>query len=360
MSGFVVDLQVTRADRGGDPFRLDVAFDSPPGVTIVFGPSGAGKSTLLLAILGALQPLGGRIEVGGRLLFDARDGLDLPLRRRRVGMVFQDPLLFPNLDVLRNVTFGLKGPDQAARAGALLGQVGAASLARRRPEGLSGGERQRVALARALAAQPRALLLDEPFSALDAGAREELGRLLLDLQRRHEIPFLHVTHDPAEALRLGDHLVMLDQGRVVRDGSPTDVITRPGSLAAARAVGTENLFTGTVLAHAETDGLSRVEIGGAEVCVGLLGEPAGSSVALGLRAEDVLLSLEPLHQTSARNVLPGTVLELRDRGPAVELLVATPAPMRVLVTPVSVRELKLAPDRRVWLLIKASAFHRLT
>jgi molybdate transport system ATP-binding protein len=124
-------------------------------------------------------------------------------------------------------------------------------------------------------------------------------------------------------------------------------------------VGTANLYTGTVTGHIPADGLTRIDLGGTEVCVVLLDEPEGSTVALGLRAEDVLLSLEPLHQTSARNVLPGIVRELRDRGPAVELLVETPAPFRVMVTPVSVRELDLAPGREVWLLAKASAFHRL-
>ena len=359
MSGFDIDVRVERGFHGNEPFRLEARFEAPAGVTVLFGPSGAGKTTLLLAVLGALRPREGHVRVAGRDLFDSVRGRSLPVRQRNVGMVFQDALLFPHLDVLRNVTFGMQGAGRRARAIELLERVGAEGFAGRRPAGLSGGERQRVALARALAAKPAALLLDEPFSALDAGSREALGRLIAELQESCSIPFLHVTHDPGEALRVGSHLVMLDAGRVARSGTPADVITRPGSLAAARALGTENLFTGTVLRHLEQDGCTEVEIGGTRVLTGLLRDPEGARVELGLREEEILLSLEPLDRTSARNILPGTVSEMRERGPAAELLIETPAPFRVLVTPVSVRELGLEPGRQVFLLVKANAFHRL-
>jgi molybdate transport system ATP-binding protein len=353
VSGFDVELEVERREA----FLLDVSFSSSDGVTVVFGPSGSGKSTLLLSILGAVRPRRGRLAVAGRDVFNSSRGIDLPIRQRRVGMVFQDALLFPHLSVLGNVVFGLDGSDRRRRAMELLERVGATALSRRHPADLSGGERQRVALARSLAANPAALLLDEPFSALDARARRSLGDLILDLQLSTRIPFMHVPHDLGEALRLGDQLLLLDAGRVVQSGSPSAVIARPASVPAARAVGTENLFSGTVLRHMPERGCTEVDLGGTVVQTALLDAREDSQVALGLRAEDILLSLEPLHQTSARNVLAGTIAELHTRGPAVDLRVTTPVSMRVVVTPASVAELDLQPGKPVHLLIKAAAFH---
>jgi molybdate transport system ATP-binding protein len=354
VSGFDVELQVER----GEGFRLDVAFRTTDSVTVAFGPSGSGKSTLLLAILGAVRPLRGRVTFDGRDLYDSTRRIDLPVRRRRIGMVFQDALLFPHLSALGNVAFGLRGPDRARRAGRLLDRVGALPLSGRRPSDLSGGERQRVALARALAAEPCALLLDEPFSALDAAARKSLAELVLELRSTTRIPFIHVTHDLGEALLLGDQLLLLDAGRVVQSGPPAEVIARPASIRAARAVGTENLFSATVLGHMTERGCTELDLGGTRVQTALLDDSPGSQIALALRAEDILLSLEPLHQTSARNVIPGTIEEIRTSGPAVELRVNTPVSMRVIVTPASVTDLALEPGKPVHLLIKAAAFHR--
>ncbi|MHC4429649.1 MAG: TOBE domain-containing protein, partial [Planctomycetota bacterium] len=190
-------------------------------------------------------------------------------------------------------------------------------------------------------------------------ARESLGTLLVELQQTSGIPFVHVTHDLREALRLGTHLVLLERGRVVQTGPPAEVIARPASMAAARAVGTENLFSGTIRSHRSEQGCSVVEIDGTTVQTTLLDLPEGSRVTLGLRAEDILLSLRPIHDTSARNVLCGEVREIERRGPAVELRVTTPASFRVIVTPASVRELSLEPGREVHLLIKATALHPL-
>jgi molybdate transport system ATP-binding protein len=336
-----------------------VAFRTANDITVVCGPSGAGKSSLLLAILGALPEVRGHISLGRSTLLDSERGIDLPVRERRVGMVLQDAPLFPHLDVLHNVAFGMRGPGRLSRARAVLERVGADDLAARGPHELSGGQTQRVALARALGSEPAALLLDEPFSALDPPAREALGQLLVELQLASRIPFVHVTHDLAEALRLGQELVLLDHGGVTQKGPPAEVIAQPASLAAARAVGTENLLRGRIVRHLPEQGCSEVEVQGTLMQTTLLDLPLDAAVTLGLRAEDILLSLKPIHETSARNVLSGTVRELTARGPIVELRVTTPASLRVLVTPVSVRELSLEPGREVCLLIKASAVHRL-
>ncbi len=358
MSRLEAEIVVERRSERGGEFRLEAAI-AGDGITVVCGPSGAGKSTLLLALVGGLRPRSGRIALDGRPLFDAGRGVDLPTRRRRIGMVFQEAALFPHLDALRNVGFGIRGRERPARARAWLARVGAADLAHRLPSELSGGERQRIALARALAAEPRALLLDEPFSALDSASRAALGDLLVELQSASGIPFLHVTHDLGEALRLGTRLVLLERGAVVQSGIPAEVIARPASLAAARAVGTENVLSGAVLRHSAELGCSEVDLGGTVVQTCTLDLPPGARVTLGLRAEEVLIALGPLGASSARNVLEGRVETLVEVGTGVEARVATPVPLRALLTPGSVRELGLEPGTTVRLVIKASAFRRL-
>ncbi len=352
MKGFDVAI-VKRLQPGDGPaFELDVELHTGGGIAVVFGASGAGKTTLLMNVLGAMRPDRGRIACGERVLFDGEGGIDVSVRRRRLGIVFQDALLFPHMTVEHNVAFG--GSD----APAWLERVGALDLASRRPHELSGGQRQRVALARALAAEPDGLLLDEPFSALDEPSREQLGRVLLEQHARTGVPFLHVTHDIAEALRVGDELLVLERGRVVQAGAPAEVIAAPASAATARAVGTENLFSGRIVAHHAVLGYTEVDLGGTRVLTVVLPESVGERVALGLRAEDVLLSLRALHETSARNVIAGTIESVDERGVAREVLVATPVRFRVVVTPAAVEQLGLRPGVHVHLLIKAASFHR--
>jgi molybdate transport system ATP-binding protein len=231
----VVTLSVAiLARRGG--FTLDARFDAPPGVTGIFGPSGAGKTLTLRCIAGLDRPDAGRIALGSRVLADRAAGVDLPPRERRIGYVFQQYALFPHLGVLDNVTYGLAAlprPERRERGRELLAKVGLAGYEARRPRELSGGEQQRVALARALATGPELLLLDEPFAALDQRVR---GRLRSELLRLHELtgtPMLLVTHDLAEVRQLTSHLVLYEDGRVLRAGDTGEVLRDPGSEAAA-------------------------------------------------------------------------------------------------------------------------------
>jgi molybdate transport system ATP-binding protein len=359
MDSFKVDIRVTRTNGDRTPFLLDARFATDKGSTVLFGPSGAGKSTLLQAILGGQRPDSGSIEVCGTTVFDSDKRLNLRTRERGVGVVFQDALLFPHLSARRNVAFGIRGRNRYSRAQELLDLVGGSHLGHRLPAELSGGELQRIALARALAARPVAILLDEPFSALDARSRESLGNALREIQKETGIPFLHVTHDITEALRLGDHMVVLDHGQVVQEGLPTDVVASPTSEAAATAVGTENLFRAEVLRHHSEDGYTTMDLGGTEVETCLIQAPVGRKVAIGLRAEDVLLSLAAVQGTSARNILKGTVTAVTPKGAAMDIRIETPAPIHALVTQASVRELDLRPGKSIYLLIKAASFHRL-
>lgn len=211
-----LDIRVDAVAPG--PPRLAVALALPAGITAIMGPSGAGKSTLLSAIAGLLTPSAGRILLSGQVLFDSARRVNVPCHQRRVAVVFQSYALFPHLDVLENVAYGAPEPSRAQRlqtAALWLDRTRVAHLARRHPPTLSGGEAQRVALARALASQPRALLLDEPFSALDAPLRQQLGQELGELLAALAIPVVLVTHDLADATALGQQVLRLDGGRLV-------------------------------------------------------------------------------------------------------------------------------------------------
>jgi molybdate transport system ATP-binding protein len=220
-----VDLHVERPDG----FTLDVAFEAAPGITILFGPSGSGKSTVLAAIAGLLHPARGRVALGDDVWLDTTAGINRPIHRRHVAFVFQTLALFPHLSALDNVTYGMDRAtttraSRRARAEALLTRLRVAHLAARKPTTFSGGEAQRVALARAFAMDPRIVLFDEPFSALDRDLRRELAGDLRTFVAELGVPMLHVTHHRTEARALGDHVILLQKGRVAAVGSVSDLI----------------------------------------------------------------------------------------------------------------------------------------
>jgi len=272
-------------------FPLAFELDAPPGVTALFGPSGAGKSMTLACIAGLAKPDAGRIALDDLLFYDSATKVDLPPQRRRIGYVMQDYLLFPHLTVLENVAFGLHRlprSERRARATAMLERVGLAGYASRRPHELSGGQQQRVALARALVTEPRALLLDEPFSALDAPTRALLRHDLLALQRSLKLPIIFITHDFSEAYLLADQLAVLVGGRILQRGTPAEVVARPVDRQVAQLTGSRNFLDGQVFER-NADGLV-VRVGDV-----LLQTPdthirrPGDAVTLAIRPERIML-----------------------------------------------------------------------
>jgi molybdate transport system ATP-binding protein len=221
-----VDARLER--RAGDGRFLDVRFDAPPGVTVVFGPSGAGKSTLLAIVAGLLAPSSGRIALGERVLYDSERGISVPSHHRKLALVFQSLALFPHMSVGDNVRYGVPKSHPAEKRDELQKEwcrrMHVEHVVARRPATLSGGEAQRVALARALASEPEALLLDEPFTALDSTLRTELGRELESVVGDLALPVVLVTHDKDAARLLGDRAVGLESGRVTRAGSVAEVL----------------------------------------------------------------------------------------------------------------------------------------
>ncbi len=222
--------------------RLDVRLEGGARPVALVGPNGSGKTTLLRTIAGAHRPSAGAIAVGGRPLFDSERGIDLPPEERGVGYVPQGYGLFPHLRAIDNVKFGLAGSSRSgigARDVAMdmLERLGAGRLARRWPETLSGGERQRVALARALVAEPRILLLDEPFAALDAAARRTLRRRLAERLAERALPTLVVTHDVRDVVALGADVLVLEEGRIVQRGAADGLAARPATEFVAEVFG---------------------------------------------------------------------------------------------------------------------------
>ncbi len=348
--------------NGRITFSLNASFVVRQGIGVLFGPSGSGKTTILRSIAGIAVPDEGRIELGEHVYFDSEKGINLPIQRRRIGFVFQDYLLFPHLTAAQNVAYGIGSATPKGRrdrALELLDLLGIAYASDRRPQQLSGGEQQRVALARALGSDPVILLLDEPFSALDAATRLRLMGEIVDLQRKSKIPFLYVTHSPADAVRVGDSALILSAGRIEQEGKPAEVFNAPRDSVVARAVGSENILAGKVQDHNEREGISMIDLGGCQLVIPHVGLPKAAPVTIGIRADDIIISRERIGQTSARNLLEGTIQKVLQSGQEVDLLTSCGVDLKVRITPQALEALALKPGVKVYLLIKASSCHLL-
>lgn len=235
-------------------FHLRPRFEAEDEMVVLLGPSGSGKSLTLRAIAGLLKPDSGRIELSDGTVFDSERGINLPPQRRHVGYVVQNLALFPHLTVAQNIGFALSHwPREQARGRIveLVELLGLAGLEERLPGAISGGQQQRTALGRALAASPRVLLLDEPFTALDAPVRNVLRREVARLRRQLGVLALFVTHDLQEAYALADRIAVYDQGEVLQYGTREEVFGRPADVRVARLLDTRNVFEGRVVAKTE-------------------------------------------------------------------------------------------------------------
>jgi molybdate transport system ATP-binding protein len=335
--------------------RFVLALDVKLGarVTAVMGASGSGKTSLLEVVAGLRKAARGRVVVDAQVLLDSESRIALQPERRRVGYVPQDAGLFPHLTALGNVRFGARG--DAARVEQAIDTLEIRGCLDRRPSSLSGGERQRVALARALATDPRLLLLDEPLAALDLGLRERILPYLLRIRDEWRVPILYVTHNVGEALALADEVLLLAHGRVEAQGPPLALLGSPTLTREAEA-GIENLWPATVVSHDVLGGVTAMETGaGVKMAVTLLSDRAvGSPVTLAVRAEDVLVSLEPLRGASARNAYEARIESLHRTGADVTLRCAlSGASLLARVSPQAVEALRLSVGGPVFLAIKS-------
>lgn len=332
-----------------DLFRLDIDIGIEPGKTVaLLGPNGAGKSTAVLAIAGLVPIDSGNIRLGDELLDDPTEGVFVPAEERRIGVVFQDYLLFPNLTVLENVAFGLRSREMPKTtaldvARDWVSRVGLGGMEARRPGDLSGGQAQRVALARALATEPRLLLLDEPLSALDVTTRTRLRRSLVDNLGGFRGPRLLITHDPTEAFLLADDVYVIEGGVITQSGSPDEIRLRPKTKYAADLAGS-NLIAGEAIDGGVQAGDVTVHIADHDV------------------SGPVLLTIHPtalsIHRSepegSPRNSWSTVVERVELLGDRVRLRTGGPLPLTAEVTRDATHALALGPGVRVWVAVKAT------
>ncbi|RKY13573.1 MAG: Fe3+/spermidine/putrescine ABC transporter ATP-binding protein [Planctomycetota bacterium] len=322
-------------------------------VVVVFGPSGAGKTLLLETIAGLYKPRKGRI------LLDGRNITASAVQKRGFGYVPQDYALFPHLDVMGNILFGvrargMKVTDAEVKGVVELLKIG--HLLSRRVGTLSGGESQRVALARALLVRPRVLLLDEPFGALDIVLRRRLRAMLKKALQELNQAALLVTHDLEEAVVLGRRIAVMRRGKVVQFATADDVLKTPADEAVAQITGAENLLKGKVTRLEEE--VMCVNCGGVEVRA-LRQASVGEDVALLVRAEDIVVDLRRFEESSALNQIGVDVVEIRRRGALVEVVGKSGnLTLVALVTPASAERLRLGAAREVFFSFKASGVHR--
>ncbi|MGP9764898.1 ABC transporter ATP-binding protein [Halomonas sp. AOP13-D3-9] len=296
------------------PIPLAAEFACQPGELLALvGPSGSGKTTLLRTIAGLYRPQSGRVACAGDVWFDAEGKHSLSPQSRQVGMVFQDYALFPHLTAAQNIQLPLRHlaqPQRREQAEQWLAKVRLEGLGERYPNALSGGQRQRVALARALARDPKVLLLDEPFSAVDQVTRRRLQRELALLRQQIDIPIVLVTHDLEEASALADQICVLHNGVSLQQGTPEALFSRPSSPLVARLLDRHNLFEGVIV---EVEGERRLRWGESclEVADGLNGLPLGESVTWYLPPSDIVLHRRDRPSQGEReNPITATVSEL--------------------------------------------------
>lgn len=351
-------LQVQLRRRLHAGLLLDLSIDLGSEIGILFGVSGAGKTSLLRLIAGLILPDEGVIRLDSRTLFNSAERIDLPLRRRKIGMIFQHDLLFPHLTVERNVGFGLQGwsRDRArVRLHEIAELCGVDHLLNRQPETLSGGERQRVGLARTLAPQPRLLLCDEPVSAIDHANRRTLIDRLKQIQCVERIPILYVTHDPAEAIGIGQTLFLLEQGRLTARGAPLDILSRHDSFGHKNWSGLRNSFPATLSHHASGEGATYLNVqDGPLLRVSAIDALPGTEVFVEIKASDIILANGPITGLSAQNIVPGIVERIVYHGSEAEVLVRTNGVVWIVsVVRDVIGQLGLSPSHEVCLIAKA-------
>lgn len=343
----MLDMQI-KAQLGA--MALDVDINAGPGVTVLFGPSGAGKTSVINAVAGLLRPDAGRIAIGDQVVFDGKTCL--PPHKRNVGYVFQDARLFPHMTVAQNLRYG--GDHNADKTIAVLGLEG---VLERRPAGLSGGEAQRVALGRALMRNPDVLLLDEPLAALDGPRKAEVMPYLASLHATAKVPIIYVTHAMREVTQLADQLVILDAGRVMRQGTVTDVLADPACARYFEARDAGAVLGGTVARVDAADGVTEVVTpAGIIRLAGALGA-IGQAVRVRIPAHDIILARQEPVDQSALNALPVQITAIDDlaTGGVAVRVTSGEGVFWAAITPRSARLLGLAVGQDIYAVFKAQA-----
>ncbi len=338
-------------------FTLEVNCTLETKVSAFLGVSGSGKSTLLNCVSGTLTPDEGEIAFGDEILYASASKINLPPEKRRFGYVFQEGYLFPHLTVAQNIRYGQPNPRTSSD---VIDVLEISELLQRYPKELSGGQRQRVAIARALAMEPRMLLMDEPLAALDSALKGRIIPYLHHIKEAFETPILYVTHTFSEAMALADEAFLIADGEIMASGEPHQLLTAPAAMPIAQLTGVENILFLPVVASDKARGLTSLEIGDQSLVIPYIEAEVGEVVPVAIRAEDIIISLDPNLTISARNILLGKIrdLDIRSERTWLSILVER-YHLAVKITHQAREELQLKENLEVYCVIKASAINRL-
>lgn len=341
-------------------FDLRVAFTNAEGITALFGRSGSGKSLTLSLIAGLARPTRGRITLDGRALVDTEQQIFIPMHKRRIGLVFQDALLFPHLSVKQNLLYGRWFAPRTERQ-ILLDQVvdtlGIGHLLARQPGLLSGGEKQRVAIGRALLSCPKLLLFDEPLAALDMERKLEILPLIERLRDEFEIPIVYVSHAVEEVVRLAALVVLIEAGKVKEIGPPNEVFETFAGESAESRFDLSSALTVKVRGTDEDYGLTELVHPAGTIWLAGRAGAVGGTPRIIVKATDVVLAIDPPHHVSVRSCLAGTIDHVKENGPLATVAVTLDGTGQLfsVATRQAVNELGLVPGARVYALIKTAA-----
>jgi len=352
-------------------FTLDVKAEIPNGITGIFGPSGHGKTSLLNSIAGIIKPDAGYIHLNGDTLFNADKKVNVKIRQRKVGYVFQDGRLFPHYTIKKNLLYGEKNPDKEL-FNEVVDTLQIAHLLNKKPEQCSGGEKQRAAIGRAIISGSKILLMDEPFSALDVNLRREIIPYLNRVHQKFSLPILIVSHDLPDLLSLTDNLLLLKNGRLQGHGKFSDLLDRPENLELMHESGWYNVMHLSVFAHLESKNMvllksnkSNLQIQALTQTIGkefsVLTQTIGKEFSVNqelkvlIKPESIALSKEAVQNISLRNQVEGTIKDVFLKDGLAFCVVDVGENIIVEVTEASQKSMSLTPGGKVFCLFKSAA-----
>lgn len=343
-------------------FDIDAKFESGDGIAALFGKSGAGKSTLINMIAGLVTPDSGYISIGDQVVFDSKNGINLPPEIRAVGYIFQDSRLFPHFSVKGNLEYGIRarhGGDQIATFCDVVKILELSDLLTRKIKTLSGGERQRVAIGRALLSAPEMLLMDEPLASLDMQLRKEILPFIERLTHDLDVPAIYVTHNIGEIVRLADEIILINEGCVTTFGLVEEITARLDLAPFFDSNNAGSIMKANVISHDYNNLLTELDIGGNNIWIPLIDSKLNTEVRLRIRAKDVSVATIPPHATSVLNVIPGKIMEIGERyGSQINLKLDIGASLWSTITYKSLVDLDINQGDKVFALIKSVAVDR--
>lgn len=363
-----IDLQRIHKNNHGD-FSLNIKCQIDSPVTGLFGPSGAGKSTLLGMIAGLIQPHSGHLILDGVCLYDSKRGINIPLHKRNIGVVFQDSHLFPHLNIEDNLKYGFKLVPQKSRRISFMKTIELLEIGHllsQKPHQLSGGEKQRVALGRALLTSPSLLLLDEPLAALDARLKQQILPFLRRIKNEIQIPMVYVSHAIDEILYLTPEVAMVENGKLLALGPFNEIVHQQRVLALAHSLGLENILHAKLHEKSVENGYLIAKLGNQLLHIPLtnsLQQQDSDDVTVSIAASNIALAVQKVSGITIQNQLACTVNAIQHIGQRVLVTVILEASNHQLiaeVTAASIQDLQINVGSSLFCLIKTQSIHTLT